>query len=88
MGFVELLLRWWSQLWCGHHWVRTRWDDGSYGLRCEHCLKPYPHTWNDLLQQPVPQYRRMPEFPRPTPRAPAWSRSRSRNDFPSIRPAA
>lgn len=89
MRLLDWLLNLWVRAWCSHHWVRTRWDDGSYGLRCEHCLKPYPVTWNDVLQQPVPQFHRLPELPRRVShRAPAWSRSHSRNDFPSIRPAA
>lgn len=89
MRFLDWLLNLWARAWCGHHFVRTRWDDGSYGLRCEFCLKPYPVTWNDVLQQSLPQFRHPPELPRPlSQNSPAWSRSHSRKDFPSIRPAA
>lgn len=38
---------------CSHHWVRARWEDGSYGLRCEYCFKRHPQTWNQILAQPA-----------------------------------
>lgn len=45
------VIRWLTQLTCSHHWVRARWSDGSYGLRCSACMKPYAVTWNELLKQ-------------------------------------
>lgn len=48
------VLRWLTQLTCSHHWVRARWPDGSYGLRCSACMKPYPVTWNALMEQEEP----------------------------------
>ncbi len=38
---------------CSHHWVRARWEDGSYGLRCEYCSKRHAQTWNQILAQPA-----------------------------------
>lgn len=49
--------RWYSQLTCSHRWVRARWDDGRYGLRCGACMKLYPMTWNDLLVLEVPGHQ-------------------------------
>jgi hypothetical protein len=47
-----------GSLTCSHHWVRARWEDGSYGLRCQYCFKRHPQTWDQLLAQaaqpPVP----------------------------------
>ncbi len=37
------------ELTCRHQWIRARGLDGSYGLRCQHCMKPYHRTWNQLL---------------------------------------
>ncbi len=37
------------ELACRHQWIRARGLDGSYGLRCQHCMKPYHRTWNQLL---------------------------------------
>jgi hypothetical protein len=51
MVLLETLLSDWQRWTCGHRWVRARWADGSYGLRCAHCMKPYPRTWNDILDQ-------------------------------------
>ncbi|HZT74313.1 MAG TPA: hypothetical protein VE996_11720 [Terriglobales bacterium] len=47
--------RWLNQLTCSHHWVRARWADGSYGLRCASCMKPYPVTFDDLMEQQTPR---------------------------------
>lgn len=44
-GLVRRLL----ELACRHQWIRARGLDGSYGLRCQHCMKPYHRTWNQLL---------------------------------------
>jgi hypothetical protein len=44
-----------AQLTCSHKWVRARFDDGSYGLRCQLCMKHYRHTWDGLMAQPVPK---------------------------------
>ncbi|MGH9505878.1 MAG: hypothetical protein ACRD13_03050 [Terriglobales bacterium] len=41
-----------GSLTCSHHWVRARWEDGSYGLRCQYCLKRHPQTWDQILAQP------------------------------------
>ena len=46
---VNSFLRWWGQHTCRHQFVRARFEDGGYGLRCMHCLRPYPTTWNDLV---------------------------------------
>lgn len=45
---------------CHHQWVRARWEDGSYGLRCSSCMKAYPTTWNDILAAPVTKARKGP----------------------------
>lgn len=42
-----------GSLTCSHHWVRARWEDGSYGLRCQYCLKRHPQTWEQILAQPA-----------------------------------
>lgn len=52
MALMENLLSDWQRWTCSHHWVRARWDDGSYGLRCAHCMKPYHHTWNEIIAGP------------------------------------
>ncbi|HVA62762.1 MAG TPA: hypothetical protein VNF74_03475 [Terriglobales bacterium] len=49
MKLVESLLGRWV---CSHRWVRARWQDGSYGLRCAQCMKAYPHTWNEIIAGP------------------------------------
>ena len=41
-----------GSLTCSHHWVRARWEDGSYGLRCQYCFKRHPQTWDQVLAQP------------------------------------
>jgi hypothetical protein len=41
-----------AQLTCSHQYIRARFDDGSYGLRCMHCLKQYAHTWDEVVNQP------------------------------------
>ena len=68
-AFIMIVLGWWQRLTCGHHWLRARWDDGSYGFRCAHCMKPYRHTWNEIFSQPVPRtsllYRGQPAVGQP-----------------------
>jgi hypothetical protein len=49
MKLVSGIVIGWQQLACHHHWVRARWEDGSYGFRCAQCMKPYPRTWNDIV---------------------------------------
>lgn len=49
MKLLEGLLRQWQNHTCNHQWVRARWDDGSYGLRCARCMTAYAHTWNEVL---------------------------------------
>ncbi|HUX68359.1 MAG TPA: hypothetical protein VMV31_12805 [Terriglobales bacterium] len=51
MKLVETLFGHWV---CNHRWVRARWQDGSYGLRCAQCMKAYPRTWNELIAAPEP----------------------------------
>lgn len=41
-----------GQLGCKHQWIRARWDDGSYGLRCSQCMKPHKQTLTELIRQP------------------------------------
>ncbi len=41
------------QLACRHHWIRARLRDGSYGLRCQFCMREYPHTWDELIRSGV-----------------------------------
>ncbi|MGH9482461.1 MAG: hypothetical protein ACRD1L_10280 [Terriglobales bacterium] len=55
MKLVQGLLSEWQRLMCSHRWVRARWQDGSYGLRCAECMKAYPHTWEDLIAKVEPQ---------------------------------
>lgn len=55
MNVVEHLLADWQQWTCKHHWVRARWEDGSYGMRCAQCMKPYSHTWNELVEAEPPR---------------------------------
>jgi hypothetical protein len=52
---VAAILGFLAQLTCSHKWVRARFDDGSYGLRCHLCMKAYPRTWDALVAQPVPK---------------------------------
>lgn len=49
MKLVEGVLRSWQQHTCGHRWVRARWEDGTYGLRCVRCMAAYEHTWEDII---------------------------------------
>lgn len=49
MRLVQNLLGDWQRWTCNHQWVRARWQDGSYGLRCSNCMKAYPHTWNEII---------------------------------------
>ncbi len=49
MRLVETLLSDWQRWTCNHAWVRARWEDGSYGLRCSRCMKAYPHTWDEII---------------------------------------
>jgi hypothetical protein len=42
---------WFLQVTCTHKWIRARWPDGSYGLRCQLCMKAYRGTWNSLIAQ-------------------------------------
>lgn len=50
---VGALLSHVAQWSCSHKWVRARWQDGSYGLRCQNCMKRYPRTWDQIIgQQP------------------------------------
>lgn len=46
---------------CHHQWVRARWEDGTYGLRCSSCMKAYPHTWDDILAAPVTAVKKSPQ---------------------------
>lgn len=41
-----------GSLTCSHRWIRARWEDGSYGLRCQRCFKRHPRTWDQLLARP------------------------------------
>ncbi|HXE30650.1 MAG TPA: hypothetical protein VN515_02485 [Terriglobales bacterium] len=58
MKLVETLLSDWQRWTCSHRWVRARWDDGSYGLRCSLCMKPYRHTWDEIIGAPAAAARR------------------------------
>lgn len=49
MALFEGMLRAWQRSICKHRWVRARWEDGSYGLRCAHCMQAYPKTWEDVI---------------------------------------
>ncbi|MGH9467554.1 MAG: hypothetical protein ACRD1Y_09380 [Terriglobales bacterium] len=51
MKVVNTILRQWQIRTCSHHWVRARWDDGTYGLRCSRCMAAYTHTWDDIIGQ-------------------------------------
>ncbi|MGH9475568.1 MAG: hypothetical protein ACRD1C_04475 [Terriglobales bacterium] len=53
MRMMEGLLRGWQQHTCGHRWVRARWDNGTYGLRCARCMVAYERTWEDVIGQPA-----------------------------------
>lgn len=35
-----------------HEWLRARFEDGSYGLRCAVCQKPYPVKLSALVGEP------------------------------------
>ncbi|MGH9417189.1 MAG: hypothetical protein ACRD01_11225 [Terriglobales bacterium] len=50
MNILEHLLADWQRWTCAHQWVRARWEDGTYGLRCSRCMKPYSRTWNELVE--------------------------------------
>lgn len=63
MRLLENLLSDWQRLTCNHRWVRARWVDGSYGLRCAHCMKAYAHTWNEILAQPPAGTREFASLP-------------------------
>jgi len=52
MKLVNGLLNAWQRSTCSHRWIRARWGDGSYGMRCANCMKPYPRTWDDLIEGP------------------------------------
>lgn len=52
MALLTSLLGEWQRWTCSHQWVRARWDDGSYGLRCALCMRPYARTWNEIIAQP------------------------------------
>ncbi|HVB40489.1 MAG TPA: hypothetical protein VNE83_06285 [Terriglobales bacterium] len=52
MALLASMLGEWQRWTCSHQWVRARWDDGSYGLRCAQCMKPYARTWNEIISQP------------------------------------
>ena len=52
MALLTSLLGEWQRWTCSHQWVRARWEDGSYGLRCAQCMKPYARTWNEIISQP------------------------------------
>lgn len=52
---IQTLLRKVGELGCDHQWLRARWADGSYGLRCGRCCKKHPQTFTALIRQPVPR---------------------------------
>jgi hypothetical protein len=52
MKILEILLTDWQRMTCNHRWLRARWQDGSYGLRCSQCMKRYHNTWNDIIAGP------------------------------------
>jgi len=62
MKLVETLLCDWQRWTCSHHWVRARWSDGSYGLRCSQCMKAYRHTWDEIIAGPAKPVQAEPEF--------------------------
>ncbi len=49
MKLVDGILSGWQRIVCHHRWVRARWEDGSYGLRCARCMTAYPRTWDDIV---------------------------------------
>lgn len=49
MNLLENFFNVWERMTCSHRWVRARWEDGTYGLRCAECMRPYRRTWDDLL---------------------------------------
>lgn len=53
MKLIDGLLRQWQNHTCNHQWVRARWEDGSYGLRCARCMTAYAHTWNEVMGTPT-----------------------------------
>jgi len=58
-----------AQWTCPHNWVRARFEDGHYGLRCQYCMKRHERTWNQVMAQPVPRRATLTVFARsrPTP---------------------
>jgi len=53
MTLIENFFNAWERMTCSHHWVRARWEDGTYGLRCAECMRPYRRTWDELLTPPA-----------------------------------
>ncbi|MGH9487185.1 MAG: hypothetical protein ACRD04_06290 [Terriglobales bacterium] len=49
MSMMDGLLRACQQHTCKHHWVRARWENGTYGLRCARCMAAYVRTWEDVI---------------------------------------
>jgi hypothetical protein len=49
MALFEGVLRAWQRSTCHHRWLRARWADGTYGLRCARCMMAYPKTWEDVI---------------------------------------
>ena len=47
------MLRAWQRSTCHHRWLRARWADGTYGLRCSRCMVAYPHTWEEVMGRPT-----------------------------------
>ena len=61
MALMTTLWNDWRRWTCSHRWVRARWDDGTYGLRCALCMKPYRHTWDEIIgSTPTPHDRLRP----------------------------
>ncbi|MGN6594114.1 MAG: hypothetical protein ACTHJX_14565 [Terriglobales bacterium] len=66
MAMFEGVLRAWQRSTCHHRWLRARWADGTYGLRCSRCMMAYPKTWEDVIGGTV-----APQPPATTPTEPA-----------------
>ena len=75
-----------AQWTCPHNWVRARFEDGHYGLRCQYCMKRHERTWNQVMAQPIPRRATLTVIARsrPTPIPTRHARPTSAPPLPAV----
>lgn len=62
-----------DHLFCHHHWIRERRENGRLGLRCMHCLQRKEHNLLKLIEWQIDYEPICPAYPSQLPPPLPWA---------------